>query len=340
MLIQAATAVERVRDADRFHVDATYGGVDQAAVVDEMDDVLGGIAADKRERYQAHEHLTLFEERTAFVDERTVSLGDEEVTADKVVVAAGSRPVVPPIDGLDDVDYLTSRDALYLRETPERLVILGGGYIAVELGYYFEAMGSDVAILEKSDTLVSREDGDVASAFTDIAADRHDVFTGYLVTAVEETGNGYAVHAESEDGDTLTVEGNDVLVALGRRPNSDTLDPEAAGIAIDDRASSRPTSTWKPPRRTSGRRATLPGTRCSNTPVTTKRVTRSQTSCAGSGLQSTSPGCPTPSSPNRKSPASVPPRRNSKRRTSHTSSVEPNTQTRPWDGRRNSRRDS
>jgi dihydrolipoamide dehydrogenase len=234
-LIQAANAANHVRDAGRFHVDATLDGVDHAAVVDEMDDLLGGIAAEMEARYREAENLTLFDEYTRFVDERTVELGGESVTAEKVVVAAGSRPVVPPIDGLDDVEYLTSQDALYLRDRPERLVILGGGYIAVELGYYFESVGAEVTIVEMMDSLVPREDPDVAAAFTGVAAERHDVYTGHRVTSVGETAGGYAVHAETEAGDELTVEGDAVLVALGRRPNGDSLDLDAAGIEVDDR---------------------------------------------------------------------------------------------------------
>jgi len=235
MLIQAANALNHVREADRFHVDATLEGVDHAAVVDEMDDLLGGIADGMAARYREKKNLTLFEERTQFLDDRTVELGGEAVTAEKVVVAAGSRPIVPPIDGLDDIDYLTSQDALYLRETPESLLIMGGGYIAVELGYVFEAMGTDVTILEMMDSLLPREDADVADTFTDLAADRHDVYTGHRVTAVEANGEGYAVHAEPEAGDPLTVEGAEVLVALGRRPNTDTLGLDNTDIELDDR---------------------------------------------------------------------------------------------------------
>jgi dihydrolipoamide dehydrogenase len=84
------------------------------------------------------------------------------------------------------------------------------------------------------DTLLPREDSDVAETFTEIAASRHEVYTGHRVTAVEEADDGYAVHAETEAGDEVTAEGSEVLVALGRRPNSDTLDPDAAGIDVDD----------------------------------------------------------------------------------------------------------
>jgi dihydrolipoamide dehydrogenase len=235
MLIQAANAVDHVRAAERFHVDATIETVDYTAIVDEMDDLLGGIADDMKARYRETENLTLFEERTRFVDDRTVELDGEHVTSEKVVVATGSRPMVPPIDGLDDVDYLTSQDALYLREPPESLVVLGGGYIAVELGYVFESMGTDVTIVEMMDTLLLREDAAVAETFTEIASERHDVYTGHRVTGVEETADGHAVHAETDAGEERTVTGSDVLVALGRTPNTDALDLESAGIETDDR---------------------------------------------------------------------------------------------------------
>lgn len=245
MLIKAADAVEGVRGADRFGVDATLHGVDTGSVVRAMDDTLSGIAAGMEDRYRAKEHLTLYDAYGRFVDDRTVALESRdgegtadaglELTADRIVVATGSRPLVPPIDGLGAVDYLTSQEALYLEDPPDSLVVLGGGYIAVELGYYFGAMGTDVTLIEMEPSLIPREDADVAEAFTAIAADRHDVYTGYRATGVEPAGDGVRVHAEPEDGDAVAVEADDVLVALGRRPNTDDLGLDAAGVAVDDR---------------------------------------------------------------------------------------------------------
>jgi len=234
MLIQAATAANHVRDADRFFLDATLDDVDYAAIIDDMDETLSPIAAGMEERYREKDHLTLYKNEAAFVDERTVEVGGERVSADRVVVAAGSRALVPPIEGLDEVDYMTSTEALYRREQPESLVILGGGYIAVELGYFFESLGTDVTIVEMMDTLVPREDPDVAEAFTDIARNRHEVYTGHRATAVESNGDSVTVHAETEEGETVAATGEELLVALGRRPNTDTLEVETAGIETDD----------------------------------------------------------------------------------------------------------
>jgi dihydrolipoamide dehydrogenase len=235
MLIQAATAANDVREAERFHLDATLDGVDFAAIVDEMDETLSGLAEGMEASYREKDHLTLYDDEAVFVDERTVEVGDERVSGEKVVVAAGSRPLVPPIDGLDSVDYLTSADALYLREQPDSMVVMGGGYIAVELGYFFESLGTDVTIVEMMDSLVPREDEALSEAFTDIARRRHDVYTGHRATSVESGGDGVTVHAETEDGEAVAVTGEDLLVALGRRPNTDTLDVEAAGIETDER---------------------------------------------------------------------------------------------------------
>lgn len=234
MLIQAATAANHVREAERFFLDASLDGVDYGAIVDDMDETLSPLAAGMEERYREKDHLTLYKHEATFVDERTIRVDGKRVSAEKVVVAAGSRPLVPPIEGLDVVDYMTSQDALYRRDQPDSLVILGGGYIAVELGYFFESLGTDVTVVEMLDTLVPREDPDVAAAFTEIARERHDVYTGHRATAVETDGDGVTVHAETEDGDAVAVSGDDLLVALGRRPNTDTLDVEQAGIETDE----------------------------------------------------------------------------------------------------------
>jgi Pyruvate/2-oxoglutarate dehydrogenase complex, dihydrolipoamide dehydrogenase (E3) component, and related enzymes len=230
MLLQTANAANDVRDAAKFHVGATLTGVDHGAVVADMTDTLSGIAADMEERYRDRDHLTLFDEYTRFVGDRAVELGGETVTADRVVIATGSRPLVPPIDGLDETPHTTSRDVFERTSLPDSLVILGGGYIAVELGYYYESVGTDVTIVEMEDRLVPREDDDVAETFTDIAANRHDVVTSHRVTAVEDVDGERRVHAEGPDGNTRTLTGDELLVALGRRPNSDDLGLEHTAV--------------------------------------------------------------------------------------------------------------
>lgn len=235
MLIQHATVANRIRDSERFSIESNIEGVRFGEFVREVNGSLADRADQKGETKRSEENLTLFREEMRFVDDHTVELGGEEYTAEKFVVAAGSRPVVPDaIDGLSTVEHLTSDDALRLEECPDRLVILGGGYIAAELGYYFDAFGTDVTMIEMLDTLIPGEDDEISAAFTDTARDRHTVQTGYRASAVEQTEDEILVHAESEDGDNLTARGDELLVALGRQPNTDTINLEATSIETND----------------------------------------------------------------------------------------------------------
>jgi dihydrolipoamide dehydrogenase len=237
MLIQHATVANTIRDAGKFGIDASVEDIGFGDLVREVNDELAEIAERKAENKRSEENLTLFQEEARFVDDHTIEITDsgETHTGEKIVIAGGSRPVVPgAIDGLADVDFLTSDDALRLEEVPQRLVILGGGYIAAELGYYFDAFGTDVALIEAEDTLVPREDGDVAATFTEIAGERHDVYTGYRAAGATESNGEITVSAESENGEGIEVAGEELLVALGRRPNTEGIGLDATNVATND----------------------------------------------------------------------------------------------------------
>ncbi|PSP88023.1 dihydrolipoamide dehydrogenase [Halobacteriales archaeon QS_4_69_34] len=234
MLIHRADVANEIRGAGQFGIDAGIQDVGFESVVREVTSTLAGLAENKEASLREQDGLTLYDEYAQFTGERTLDVGGEEVTGERVVVAAGSRPSTPPIDGLEAVDYLTSTDAVRLEERPDELVVLGGGYIAAELGYFYESMGTAVTMIEMEDSLVPREDADVAETFTEVARRRHDVYTGYRATAVAEEGGRVTLNAESEDGEEIEVAGEELLVALGRRPNTDDLAVEAAGIETNE----------------------------------------------------------------------------------------------------------
>jgi dihydrolipoamide dehydrogenase len=238
MLIQHANLVNRIRDAKKFGIDVSIDEVHFGEFVREVNDELADAAGGKEDSKREEENLTLFQEEARFVDDKTVEFTEtgETHSAEKVVIAAGSTPVIPDgVVGLDGVDFLTSTDAIQLEEPPDRLVVLGGGYIAAELGYYFESFDTDVVLIEMEDILVSREDSEVAEAFTDIAEERHEVHTGYQVREVTESGGEITVTAESENGDEIEVTGDELLVALGRRPNTDGINLGATSVETNDK---------------------------------------------------------------------------------------------------------
>ncbi|MFB6213169.1 MAG: dihydrolipoyl dehydrogenase [Candidatus Nanohaloarchaea archaeon] len=240
MLIHRADIVETVEDADRFGIDAEVEDIEFEKIVEKVNETVAEDARSIKRGIRDSEHHTLFESEARFVDEKVVEVdtdsGDAvKITAETIMVAAGSRPMVPPVDGMEDVDYLTSREALELQELPEELVVVGGGYIAAELAHFFDRMGSDITIIEMGDTLIGNEDREIAEKFTGLAQDIWDVNLGLRASRVEETGGKIRVVAEDEDGNSHSFAGDELLVAAGRVPNSDRLDVEEAGIETDDR---------------------------------------------------------------------------------------------------------
>ncbi len=236
MLVHHANILDTIREAGRFNIDASVENVDFESITREVEETFSKIADQMLEGKKNDPNLDLYRTRAKFSGEHEVEFNGEKITGEKIIVAAGSRPIIPnAIEGLNDVDYLTSAEAMFLDEQPEHLIILGGGYIAAELGYFFELAGTDVTLIEMEENLLPNEDNEISKKYTKIAKKRHDVLTSHKVTKVTKTGEIFTVQAENSKGETVKIEGDDILVALGRRPNSDTLNLQATGIQTDEK---------------------------------------------------------------------------------------------------------
>ena len=241
-LIERANVVETVRNAEAIGVSATVEDVAYADIVEDVMETIDTAAAEKRARTREADDLTLFQSEGRFVDDKTVEVaGDEDaggqrLSAERIVLAGGSRPMIPDsIDGTRDTPFLTSDDALRVTSRPESLVIVGGGYIAVELAHFFGQMGTDVTIVGHSEVLLGREDDDVARHLTEVYRQRHDLRLGFEATEFRDQGDERVVVAESSDDGTITVRGERLLVATGRRPNTDRWNVDATDIETDEK---------------------------------------------------------------------------------------------------------
>jgi mycothione reductase len=180
-------------------------------------------------RARGNPHVTLFEGHARFVDVRTLDTGTgETITADQVVIAAGARPVVPDIEGLDAVGYHTSDTVMRIDDLPERLLILGGGFVAAEFAHVFGSFGTRVTIVNRSGRLLRAQDDEVSARFTEVAGRQWDVRLDTTVAKIERYDGG--VRAHLHDGGT--VEADLVLVAMGRRSNADGLDLARTGVEV------------------------------------------------------------------------------------------------------------
>lgn len=232
-LISAAKAAHAAREASRLGVEASPR-IDFGQVMQHVRGVIASIAPhDSQARFEGL-GVTVIREPAAFAGPRTLYAGDHRVTARKIVVATGSRPSVPDIEGLAETPYLTNETIFSLQALPRRLVILGGGPIGLELGQAFRRLGSEVVVVQRGQ-LLPREDVDLtAPLFAQLRSDGLDVMSRTEAYRVTPTALGVCVYAKV-DGMALRIEGSHLLVAAGRTPNLEGLDLEAGRVAFGPR---------------------------------------------------------------------------------------------------------
>lgn len=239
-----------VHPADLAHHAATSGrlGVDlkldRVRWADVRDRIFGRIdpiaAAGKRYRAEHRDnlHVDVYDGVARFTGEKTIEIAaaageTSTLTADRFVLGAGGRAVVPDIPGLDRVDFHTSDTVMRLPELPERMVILGGGFIAAEFAHVFSAFGVEVTVVVRSGAMLRTHDGEISRRFTELAAQRWDVRLNRHTRAVRQGADGIELDLD-HDGTPETATGQVLLVATGRTPNGDLLDAEQTGIRVTD----------------------------------------------------------------------------------------------------------
>ena len=178
---------------------------------------------------------TVLEGHGHFVGPKHVQVGDEALTADKIFINVGGRAVIPPIRGLDQVSYLTNSSMMDVDFLPPHLIVLGGSYVGLEFAQTYRLFGSEVTVVELAPHLIAREDEDVSRAVAEILKDENiDVRLNSKVVAVGKHGNDIAVTIESGAAESRIV-GSHLLLAIGRRSNTDDLGLDKAGVATDSR---------------------------------------------------------------------------------------------------------
>ncbi len=228
MLLRAADVASGAAHAGTFGVGVTVTGVDWPAIRDRVFATTDGVSCDGRDHRRRQDGVTLFEGSARFVGPRTLAVGDETLQADQVVIATGSSPVVPPVFAGAGVEVHTSDTVMRLAALPASMIIVGGGYVAVEQAHLFSSLGVEVTVIEAADRLLPGMDTGVADRFTDLAGKRWTLALGTAVAEVGPDDGGVAV--TTEDGRSFAA--GTLLVATGRRANTGDLDVDAAGIGL------------------------------------------------------------------------------------------------------------
>jgi pyruvate/2-oxoglutarate dehydrogenase complex dihydrolipoamide dehydrogenase (E3) component len=240
-IIHSAKIVSLLRRGIEFGVRSAEWTVDMTAVRARKRAMVNGLVEMHRDRYQAS-GAELVMGHGQFIGLRTIEVtlddgGNRTLSGKNIVISTGSRAKIAAIPGLQEAAPLTHVEALELDRVPEHLILIGGGYVGLELAQAFRRFGSQVTIVERNDTLIHREDADVTDAITDLFTDEGiTICTSTVVERVAGT-SGEGVRLECRrGGENLVIEGTDLLVAAGRIPNTDGIGLELAGVELDDRS--------------------------------------------------------------------------------------------------------
>ncbi len=178
--------------------------------------------------------IDVLEGEASFVDNHTVSVGGRNYKARKFIITTGSSPFVPPVEGMDTVEYLTNETVFQQETVPESLIIMGGGPIGIEMAQAFSRLGSKVTVVEMSETILPREEADLSNRLAGILTEEGvTILTSHKVVKVEKNGDGVNVCVVDETtGNARTITASRLLAAVGRYPNKDMLNGEKAGVNI------------------------------------------------------------------------------------------------------------
>ncbi|KGX91831.1 mercuric reductase [Pontibacillus marinus BH030004 = DSM 16465] len=211
------------------------GEVELAPLIKQKDELVSELRNQKYVDLIDEYGFDLIEGEAKFVDENIVEVNGKKYSAKRFLIATGASPSLPPISGLDEVDYLTSTTLLELKKVPKRLTVIGSGYVGMELGQLFHNLGSEVTIIQRSGRLLKEYDPEISEAVEKALIEQGINFVkGATFERVEQDGEIKKIHV-TVDGKKKVVESEQLLVATGRKPNTDSLNLSAAGVEVGKR---------------------------------------------------------------------------------------------------------
>ncbi len=240
-MVASARVAYLARRATDYGVQTGEIGIDLGQVRQRKRDIVDSFRSGSERRLTGQDRLDLLRGEASFTGEHQVEVALEggerlELAADTIVINAGGRPSLPPIDGIEHVPVLNSTTIMELDKVPRHLAVLGGGYVGLEFAQMFRRFGAEVTVIQRGERLLGREDADVADAVADLL--REDGIELLLSTQTRsvEAGSEGGVRLHLQSGEQQrTLDASQLLVATGRQPNTDTLAPEQAGVELDER---------------------------------------------------------------------------------------------------------
>jgi mycothione reductase len=246
LLIHSADVAEIIKSANLFGIEVDGLSVNFQKIVERVNNITDHNSGQIKKAFKDIENPKLFAKECKFVGEKTILIGDnEKITAEKILIASGTRPQIPKkIKGLEGSSYITSDEALRLKKQPRVITFIGGGYITCELAHFFGSLGTEINIVQLGDALIPKEDEEISKKFTEVFSKKYNVYLGYETESVSKSKRNsdndadsiFQIIAKNSDGrKSLELDSDQLLLAVGRIPNSDILDIEKAGVKVDEK---------------------------------------------------------------------------------------------------------
>ncbi|MCW3998321.1 MAG: dihydrolipoyl dehydrogenase [Candidatus Bathyarchaeota archaeon] len=236
LLIYPADIVRLIQRSKEFGIDVTIKKIDFTAIMENMRSTIKRDIENIRHGLSNSKNIDYYPTQAEFTAPYTLKVGDKKITSNLILLCTGSRPSIPPVESLDEVGYLTSTTLLKLAKLPNTIAIIGGGYIAAEFGHFLSAMGSKVTIIGRNPQFLPQEEPEVSAVAKKELGKHLTILTNYEVRKAEVTSRGKKLIAVNrENGKKKQIVADEILIATGRRSNSDILKPELAGIKTDKR---------------------------------------------------------------------------------------------------------
>ncbi|TFG31176.1 dihydrolipoyl dehydrogenase [Candidatus Thorarchaeota archaeon] len=231
ILTYIADIIVQAQHLEKLGIKTKIENIDYPAIMQRMRDEVDNSSREQGDSVDAAEGIDWYKGTGEFIDDYTIEINGETIKSENIIIAAGSRPLIPDIKGLDGVDYLTNDEALHLMEQPKSMIIVGGGYIAAEFGHFFSAVGTEVTIIGRNPFLVKEEDPDISEILREELSKRMRILTNHEVIEVkEENGMKIIVAKNRSTGEAIEHRGEVLLIAAGRRSNADLFRPEKTGV--------------------------------------------------------------------------------------------------------------
>jgi len=234
-LLVPADRIREIQEAKKLGIQANVARIDFASIMERMRSVVKNGRKHMINEIRNSKHLDFYNGQGHFVDESVLKVKNDEIRGGKIFVASGARPSIPSVKGLEDTEYLTNETVLDLGRRPKSLILVGGGYIAVEYGHFFAGMGTKVIILQRNRRLVPNEEPEISDLLKKKLEKHMEIYLNTGTSEVQQSRSGIIVHVKNEEtGRETKLMAEKIMVATGRKSNADLLEAKNAGIETDE----------------------------------------------------------------------------------------------------------